>query len=60
MHRVLVKELGLESEYNGGQRNYVTASLLDELERAGLIVKEQDYDGGPMRYKLASEHKGLL
>jgi hypothetical protein len=52
-HRALVAELGLQSEYKGGQKNYVTASLLDELERAGKVVKGQDYVGGPMRYRLA-------
>jgi hypothetical protein len=50
-HKTLVAELGLESEYKGGQRNYVTASLLDELERAGKVLKDQDYPGGPMRYR---------
>ena len=52
-HRALVEELGLQSEYKGGQKNYVTASLLDELERAGKVVKGQEYAGGPMRYRLA-------
>ncbi len=52
-HKTLVEELGLESEYKGGQRNYVTASLLDELERAGKVVKSQDHAGGPMSYRLA-------
>jgi hypothetical protein len=51
-HKALVEELGLESEYKGGQRNYVTASLLDELERAGKVIKNQEYVGGPMRYRL--------
>jgi hypothetical protein len=51
-HRALVAELGLESQYKGGQRNYLTASLLDELERAGKVVKGQEYSGGPMRYRL--------
>jgi hypothetical protein len=51
-HRTLAKELGLESQYKGGQKNYVTASLLDELERAGRIEKGQDYVGGPMRYRV--------
>lgn len=53
-HTALVEELELESEYKGGQRNYVTASLLDELERDGKVLKEQEYTGGPMRYRLAS------
>ena len=53
-HKALVvEELGLESEYKGVQRNYVTASLLDELERAGKVIKDQEYSGGPMRYRLA-------
>jgi len=52
-HTALVEELQLESEYKGGQRNYVTASLLDELERSGKVVKDQEYAGGPMRYRLA-------
>jgi hypothetical protein len=52
-HKALVQELGLESEYKGGQRNYVTASLLDELERSGKVVKGQEYAGGPMRYRIS-------
>ena len=52
-HRGLVAELQLESEYQGGQRNYVTASLLDELERAGKVVKAKENARGPMSYRLA-------
>jgi hypothetical protein len=45
--------LAQNPEYKGGQRNYVTASLLDELERDGKVLKDQEYPGGPMRYQLA-------
>ena len=51
-HRALVAELGLESEYQGGQRNYVTASLLDELMREGKVEKLQTRRGGPMSYRI--------
>lgn len=49
-HVELVGELGLSSEYKGAHRNYLTASLLDELERAGTVVKTKD--GGSMSYRL--------
>ena len=51
-HTDIVDELGLHSEYKGGNRNYLTGSLLDELERKGVVAKEQERPRGPMRYRL--------
>jgi hypothetical protein len=38
----IAKELGLESDFDGRQRNYLTYSLLGGLVRRGLVVRKSD------------------
>ena len=47
----IARDLGLESDFQGGQKNYLSYSILGDLLKQGLIVREEV--DGKKPFKLA-------